>query len=202
MSKGTLYIISAPSGTGKSTIVGEILRADPSIWFSVSATTRPPRPGDKEGVTYYFKTRQEFEQLIASGGMLEYAEFCGNYYGTPKQSVFDRLKEGRDVILEIETVGAYKVMDAFLEAVSIFILPPSLSVLRHRLEKRGTDSEEVINRRISEAAGEIEKAIRYDYIVINDNLEQAVDEVKTVMKAAKRLTKINNDIIKGVLKEC
>ena len=202
MSKGTLYIISAPSGTGKSTIVGEILKSDPNIWFSVSATTRSPRPEDKEGVTYFFRTREEFESLIESGGMLEHAEFCGNYYGTPKQSVFDKLNEGRDVILEIETVGAYTVMDACPDAVSIFILPPSLEVLRHRLEKRGTDSEEVIDRRISEAAGEIKKAERYDYVVVNGELEKAIDDVRAVMKAAKKMTKLNNETIKGVLEKC
>ena len=202
MNKGTLYIISAPSGTGKSTIVSRVLAADPNIHFSVSATTRSPREGEVDGVNYYFKTREEFLHLIETGGMLEHAEFCDNFYGTPKKPVFDKLAEGHDVILEIETVGAKKVMDACPEAVSIFILPPSLQELRHRLETRATDSAEVINKRIAEARAEIEKSPNYDFIVINDDLDKAVDDVKEVMKAAKNLTKLNQETIEGVLEKC
>ena len=202
MNRGTLFIISAPSGTGKGTIVSELLRADPNIHFSVSATTRAPRDGETDGVNYYFITREEFLKLIDSGGMLEHAEFCGNYYGTPKRAVYDKLREGHDVILEIETVGAMKVKEACPEAISIFILPPSLSELRRRLEKRATDSEEVIAKRVAEAKAEIEKSVRYDYIVVNDDLEKAIGEVKTVMCAAKRMTKLNQDTIEGVLIKC
>lgn len=202
MNKGTLFIISAPSGTGKGTIVSRILSADPNIHFSVSATTRAPREGEVDGVNYYFITREEFLKLIESGGMLEHAEFCGNFYGTPKKAVYDKLAEGHDVILEIETVGAMKVMSECPESVSIFILPPSLAELRNRLKTRATDSDDVIERRISEAGREIEKSVNYDYIVINDDLEKAIEDVKNVMSAAKRMTKINQDTIEGVLKKC
>ena len=202
MNKGTLFIISAPSGTGKGTIVSRILNADPNIHFSVSATTRAPREGEVDGVNYYFITREEFLKLIESGGMLEHAEFCGNFYGTPKKAVYDKLAEGHDVILEIETVGAMKVMTECPEAVSIFILPPSLAELRNRLKTRATDSDDVIERRISEAGREIEKSVNYDYIVINDDLEKAIEDVKNVMSAAKKMTKINQDTIEGVLKKC
>ncbi len=202
MQKGTLFIISAPSGTGKSTIVGELLKRDPNICFSVSATTREPREGEREGVDYYFISRKEFNDMIASGGMLEHAEFCGNMYGTPKKAVFDRLEEGRDVILEIETVGAYKVMLNVPEAVSIFILPPSLETLRHRLEKRGTDSSEVIERRIAEAEGEIKKSRKYDYTVVNGDLEKAIEDISLVMKASKFLRKVNKETVEGVLEKC
>lgn len=200
--KGTLYIISAPSGTGKGTIVAELLRSDPSIFFSVSATTRSPREGEVHGVNYLFISREEFLKTAESGGMLEYAEFCENFYGTPKKPVTDALEAGRDVILEIETVGAMKVMQSVPEAVSIFILPPSIAELRHRLEVRGTETKEVIDKRISEARAEIEKALNYEYVVVNDDLEKAIDDVKTVMKAAKKMKKLNSDTIKGVLAKC
>lgn len=202
MTKGTLYIISAPSGTGKGTIVAELLKADPNIHFSVSATTRSPREGEQNGVNYYFIDRKEFSELIENGGMLEYAEFCGNLYGTPKKPVYDKLNEGHDVILEIETVGAYKVMEACPDAVSIFILPPSLKALRHRLEKRGTETPEVIERRVAEAEGEIKKAFRYDYAVINDDLDKAVEDVRALMKFAKKMKNTKNEMIEGVLKQC
>lgn len=200
--KGTLYIISAPSGTGKGTIVAELLRSDPSIFFSVSATTRSPREGEVHGVNYLFISREEFLKTAENGGMLEYAEFCENFYGTPKKPVTDALEAGRDVILEIETVGAMKVMQSVPEAVSIFILPPSIAELRHRLEVRGTETKEVIDKRISEARAEIEKALNYEYVVVNDDLEKAIDDVKTVMKAAKKMKKLNSDTIKGVLAKC
>lgn len=202
MNKGTLYIISAPSGTGKSTIVANLLKSDPNLHFSVSATTREPREGEIDGVDYFFMSREEFSELIYSGGMLEHAEFCGNCYGTPKKPVYEALERGQDVILEIETVGAYKVMMAEPEAVSIFILPPSLEALKQRLEKRGTDTQEIISQRVAEAESEIKKAGKYDYIVINDNLDKAVEDVKTVMKAAKMSTKLNKALIEGVLKQC
>ena len=188
MNRGTLFIISAPSGTGKGTIVSEILKSDPNIYFSVSATTRAPREGEKDGVNYFFITREEFLGLIETGGMLEHTEFCGNLYGTPKKAVYDKLDSGRDVLLEIETVGAMNVKAACPEAVSIFILPPSLYELRRRLEKRGTDPEEVIARRIAEARA--------------DDLESAINDVKSVMSASKKLSKLNHDIIEGVLKKC
>ncbi len=202
MNRGTLFIISAPSGTGKGTIVSEILKSDPNIYFSVSATTRAPREGEKDGVNYFFITREEFLGLIETGGMLEHTEFCGNLYGTPKKAVYDKLDSGRDVLLEIETVGAMNVKAACPEAVSIFILPPSLYELRRRLEKRGTDPEEVIARRISEARAEIEKSRLYDFVVMNDDLESAINDVKSVMSASKKLSKLNHDIIEGVLKKC
>ena len=202
MNKGTLFIISAPSGTGKGTIVSQILASDPNIHFSVSATTRAPREGETDGVNYYFITRDEFKNLIETGGMLEHAEFCGNFYGTPKQPVYDKLNEGHDVILEIETVGAAKVMAACPEAVGIFILPPSIAELRRRLENRATDSAEVIAKRVAEAKAEIEKSYNYDYVVVNDDLDTAIAEVKAVMTAAKKMTKLNHETIEGVLKKC
>lgn len=197
--KGTLYVISAPSGCGKGTILSEVLKNFKNIHYSVSATTRKPREGELNGVNYYFITRDEFEEEIANGGMLEYAEFCGNYYGTPKAKVMEKLDLGIDVILEIETVGAMKVKESYPDAVLIFILPPSIDTLRERLIGRGTEALDVIDRRVGEAASEIEKSYNYDYVLVNDNLIEAIEGLEIIMKSCKYMTKFNSNTIKGVL---
>ena len=193
MSKGTLFIVSGPSGCGKGTVLAEILKQD-NVYYSVSATTRTPRPGEVNGVNYPFLSKDEFEKLIENGGMLEYANYCGNYYGTPKKPVEDMLAEGKNVILEIEVQGALKVMEKCPEAVSVFILPPSLKELRRRLHKRGTETEEVIEKRIGEAAGEIRKAINYDYVMINGELEIAVSDLLSIINSQK-LKKENSEYL-------
>lgn len=193
MSKGTLFIVSGPSGCGKGTVLAEILKQD-NVYYSVSATTRTPRPGEVNGVNYHFLSKDEFEKLIENGGMLEYANYCGNYYGTPKKPVEDMLAEGKNVILEIEVQGALKVMEKCPEAVSVFILPPSLKELRRRLHKRGTETEEVIEKRIGEAAGEIRKAINYDYVMINGELEIAVSDLLSIINSQK-LKKENSEYL-------
>lgn len=193
MSKGTLFIVSGPSGCGKGTVLAEILKQD-NVYYSVSATTRAPRPGEVNGVNYHFLSKDEFEKLIENGGMLEYANYCGNYYGTPKKPVEDMLAEGKNVILEIEVQGALKVMEKCPEAVSVFILPPSLKELRRRLHKRGTETEEVIEKRIGEAAGEIRKAVNYDYVMINGELEIAVSNLLSIINSQK-LKKENSEYL-------
>lgn len=193
MSKGTLFIVSGPSGCGKGTVLAEILKQD-NVYYSVSATTRAPRPGEINGVNYHFLSKDEFEKLIENGGMLEYANYCGNYYGTPKKPVEDMLVEGKNVILEIEVQGALKVMEKCPEAVSVFILPPSLKELRRRLHKRGTETEEVIEKRIGEAAGEIRKAVNYDYVMINGELEIAVSDLLSIINSQK-LKKENSEYL-------
>ena len=193
MSKGTLFIVSGPSGCGKGTVLAEILKQD-NVYYSVSATTRAPRPGEINGVNYHFLSKDEFEKLIENGGMLEYANYCGNYYGTPKKPVEDMLAEGKNVILEIEVQGALKVMEKCPEAVSVFILPPSLKELRRRLHKRGTETEEVIEKRIGEAAGEIRKAVNYDYVMINGELEIAVSDLLSIINSQK-LKKENSEYL-------
>ncbi len=193
MSKGTLFIVSGPSGCGKGTVLGEILKQD-NVYYSVSATTRAPRPGEINGVNYHFLSKDEFEKLIENGGMLEYANYCGNYYGTPKKPVEDMLAEGKNVILEIEVQGALKVMEKCPEAVSVFILPPSLKELRRRLHKRGTETEEVVEKRIGEAAGEIRKAVNYDYVMINGELEIAVSDLLSIINSQK-LKKENSEYL-------
>lgn len=197
--KGTLYVISAPSGCGKGTILSEVLKNFKNIHYSVSATTRQPREGELNGVNYYFITREEFETEISNGGMFEYAEFCGNYYGTPKAKVMEKLDLGIDVILEIETVGAMKVKESYPDAVLIFILPPSIDTLKERLIGRGTEALDVIDRRVGEAASEIEKSYNYDYVLVNDNLIDAIEGLEIIMKSCKYMTKFNSNTIKGVL---
>ena len=191
--KGLLLVVSAPSGCGKGTILGEILKDD-SFYYSISATTRAPREGEQDGVNYHFITKEEFEQRIAQGGMLEYAQYCGNYYGTPKKEVEQMRDAGRDVILEIEVEGAMKVRALCPDAVFLFIAPPSVEELRRRLNKRGTEAAEVIEERVSQASRELSYANRYDYIIVNGELEKAIQDFRTVVRAEKRRTKNGNKI--------
>lgn len=194
MNKGMLIVVSGPSGCGKGTVLAEILKSD-RIFYSVSATTRSPRQGETDGVNYYFLTKEKFEKLIEEDGMLEYASYCGNYYGTPKKPVEDMLEQGKHVILEIEVQGAMKVMEKCPEAVFVFILPPSLKELERRLNKRGTEAEDVIKKRLSEAAGEIKQAYKYNYAVINGELEKAVDDLKAIIRAEElKSTNFKNNI--------
>lgn len=191
--KGLLLVVSAPSGCGKGTILGEILK-DEGFYYSISATTRAPREGEQDGVNYYFITKEEFEQRIARGGMLEYAQYCGNYYGTPKKEVEQMREAGRDVILEIEVEGAMKVRSLCPDAVFLFIAPPSVEELRRRLNKRGTEAAEVIEERVAQASRELSYADRYDYIIVNGELEKAIDDFRTIVRAEKLRTKNGNKI--------
>lgn len=188
MNKGLLIVVSAPSGCGKGTILAEILK-DSRFYYSISATTRKPREGEENGVNYHFLSREQFEDLIQNNGLLEYAEFCDNYYGTPRKQVEEKLSEGKNVILEIEVQGAMKIKETCPEAVFIFILPPSVKELRRRLNKRGTESEEVIDQRISKAVGEIKMADKYDYIMINDDLDKAIEDMKAIISVEKMTCK-------------
>ena len=183
MNKGRLFVISGPSGTGKGTICKELIKDD-KIRLSVSMTTRNPREGEVHGVSYYFATKEEFLQKIDAGGFLEYAEVFGNYYGTPKLEVLELLDEGIDVLLEIDVQGALQIKEVYPEAVLVFILPPSMAELRARLTGRGTETQEVVERRLGEAAKEISYVKDYDYAVINDDLEDAIDNVKMVIRAS------------------
>ena len=200
MNKGKLFVVSAPSGCGKGTILFEVLNNNKNLFYSVSATTRTPREGEIDGVNYYFLSKDEFKREIDNGGMLEYAQYCDNFYGTPKKKVVEKLEQGIDVILEIETKGAMQVKGVMPEAVLIFILPPSVLELRRRLNKRGTEEESVIEKRVKEAEDEILKAHNYDYIIMNDELDKAIEDFEAVLKASKLTKENNKNMIEEVLK--
>lgn len=199
MSKGRLIVFSAPSGCGKGTMLAEILK-DEHFRCSVSATTRAPRPGEVDGVNYHFLTREDFESRVAAGEFLENAEYCGNCYGTLASEVDAYLEKGQNVILEIEVQGAMKIREKRPEALFIFVIPPSVGELRRRLKKRGTEAEEVIARRVAEAAGEIAQAGKYDYVIVNDALEDAVKDFFTVVEAEKFRGSLSGELINEVLK--
>lgn len=180
--KGKLFVYAGASGVGKGTILKEILKADSSVRLSVSATTRSPREGEVDGREYFFVSRERFEEMIAQQGFLEYAEYCDNYYGTPRAYVDEQLSKGYNVFLEIELKGATNVLKLFPDAVSIFILPPSVDELERRLRSRGTESEEAISKRLKRADVEIGSAKMYKYTVVNDDLEKAVAEVLEIVR--------------------
>ena len=200
MNKGKLFVVSAPSGCGKGTILFEVLNKNKNLFYSVSATTRAPREGEIDGVNYYFLSKDEFKMEIDNGGMLEYAQYCDNFYGTPKKKVVEKLEQGIDVILEIETKGAMQVKGVMPEAVLIFILPPSVLELRRRLNKRGTEEESVIEKRVKEAEDEIRRAFNYDYIIMNDELDKAIEDFEAVLKASKLTKENNKNMIEEVLR--
>ena len=186
MKKGLLIVISGASGTGKGTVCKELLARERGVAFSVSATARAPREGEQDGREYYFRTRAEFEAMIAEGAFLEYADVYGNYYGTPLAPIEARRSAGEDILLEIDTQGALNVMERCPDGTFIFLLPPSLEELRRRITGRGTESEESLARRLAAARDEIRLGRRYRYAVLNDTVEDATARIQTIL-AAERL---------------
>lgn len=180
MNRGSLFIVSGPSGTGKGTVCTELVKHE-NIFLSISATTRDKRIGEEEGVTYFYTTREKFTEMIAEGKMLEYAEYSGNFYGTPREAVENMLAAGKNVILEIEVQGALKVKKQMPEAVLIFVVPPSIAELKKRLVDRGRESEEEIRRRIGEASREFMQLPQYNYVVVNDDLTGCVNDVLKII---------------------
>ncbi|MBE5755718.1 MAG: guanylate kinase [Clostridiales bacterium] len=182
--KGMLIVYSGPSGVGKGTIRKKVFeRFGDKLFYSISMTTRAPREGEIDGVDYYFVTREYFEEQIEAGNFLEYAEFVGNYYGTPKDKVEKKLNNGYDVMLEIEVDGATQVKQKVEDAISIFVVPPSMEALENRLQGRKTEEQEIIQKRLEKARREIVLAGLYDYVVINDDLEEATEDVVSIIKS-------------------
>lgn len=199
MSKGRLIVFSAPSGCGKGTMLAEILK-DERFYVSVSATTRQPRDGEIDGVNYHFISKEEFLKRIDDDDFIEYAEYCNNFYGTLKSEVDNKLENGINVILEIEVQGAMKIRDMRPDAIFVFVAPPSITELRRRLKKRGTESVEVIEERISKAADEIMLAENYDYVIVNAALEDAVSDFLSIIRAEELKSEFSGEIINEVLK--
>ncbi|WDY57977.1 guanylate kinase [Pseudomonas sp. PSKL.D1] len=202
-SSGTLYIVSAPSGAGKTSLVNALIKDDGHVSVSVSHTTRSKRPGEEHGVNYHFVSHDEFKALIAQNDFLEHAEVFGNFYGTSRSALQQVLDQGNDLILEIDWQGARQVRELMPEARSIFILPPSQEALRHRLDNRGQDSEEIIAGRMKEAVSEMEHYDEYEYVIINDNFADALEELKAVFRSNRLLLKKqqqrNGELLKDLL---
>ena len=196
---GILIVLSGASGTGKDTVIRELLKKSDKFSLSVSATTRQPRKGERDGADYFFIKREEFLKKAERGEFLEYAEYCGNFYGTPKDYVFKMLEKGTDVILEIEVDGGSQIKTKYADAVSIFIVPPSVKVLKERLSRRGLDNDKVIEKRLSQSEKEIRCAANYDYIVINDSLEQCAKDILKILEAERMKSKRLSYIIDEVL---
>ena len=198
MRKGLLVLVSGPSGTGKGTVCNLLREKHPELAYSISATTRQPRPGEVDGVNYSFYAQATFEAMIAAGELLEWANVYGNYYGTPKQAVLDRLEAGEDILLEIDTQGALNVMEAMPEGLYVFLLPPSLEELEKRLRGRGTETEESIARRLGAAKEEIGRAVKYRYVVVNDTVEKAEETIANIIAAEHNRTDLNEDLLKAL----
>ncbi len=195
--KGLLIVISGPSGTGKGTICKELLsRNIPDLELSISVTTRKPRVGELEGLNYFFKDKADFIKMIENNEFIEYARVYDNYYGTPKQYVFDRLNEGKDVILEIDTQGAVNVKNKLDQGILIFIVPPSFEELKNRILNRGTETQEDIKKRLRCANEEIKLSSYYDYLIVNDSIRSAADKIENILQAEKcRIKRVNIDYL-------
>ena len=198
MSKGILIVLSGLSGAGKGTLVKELMKTYDNYALSISMTTRKPREGEVHGREYFFTERESFEEKIAQNGLIEYAEYCGNYYGTPRDYVEEMLAAGRDVLLEIEIQGMHKVKKMFPDMLTLFVTPPSIAELEKRLRGRGTETEEVIRKRLARAAEEAKGMEDYEYLVVNDDLQECVEEIHSIVKAAKRASRRNTEFINNI----
>ncbi len=196
--EGLLVVVSGPSGTGKGTLLSNIRQKENYIKFSVSATTREPRNGEVDGVNYFFKTHEEFNSMIKNGELVEWVKYCDNYYGTPKKCIEDTIKSGFDCLLEIEVEGALNIKNIYPDCVSIFILPPSFDELRRRIEGRGTEKPEAIEKRMEKAIKEMKYVDKYDYVVVNDDIEEAVNSIKCILASEKLKFDRNINILESI----
>ena len=201
MNKGILVVVSGFSGAGKGTVMKELMRRSANYALSVSVTTRAPRPGEEDGREYFFRTKEEFEQLIREDALIEYAGYVDNYYGTPRSYVEQKLEEGKDVILEIEIQGAMKVKEKNPETLLVFVTPPTVEELKRRLEGRGTEKADVIASRLSRAAEEAEGMDAYDYILINDDLDECVERMHALIQSEHFRMSRNTEFINRIKEE-
>ncbi len=199
MSKGGIFIVSGPSGSGKDTLLVELFKKCPKIKFSISSITRPMREGEREGEKYNFISREQFENMLENDQLLEHNVYVGNYYGTPKAPVLAASENGDDIIIEVDVNGAKQIREKLPQAVSIFIMPPSFAELKRRLSGRGTETQELINKRMESALSEIERATEYDYIVVNDDIDTAVGDIIKVISGSRLMLKRQKHIIDEVL---
>lgn len=191
-SRGVLIVLSGPSGAGKNTLLNAVLPRIPDLRYSVSVTTRPPRPGEVEGVNYFFVDNAEFDRMVESNELLEWAEFCGNRYGTPRRFVEEALSRGESVITDLDIQGARQIKSTYPDGVFVFLLPPSMAELRKRLTRRGTEGDEAISRRLETATEELRAIVDYDYWVVNDSLEAATADLEAIIRAERqRVTRID-----------
>ena len=202
MSKGGVFVVSGPSGSGKDTVLKGLFAENPDIVFSISSITRAMRPGEKEGEKYNFISREHFEEMIKNDLLLEHNVFVGNYYGTPRIPVEKAVSEGRDIIIEVDVNGAEQIRRKLPDAVTVFIMPPSFEELKRRLVGRGTESEELIEKRLRSALDEIKRAEEYDYIIVNDDAAAASQSLMSVIKACRLKTERQKNIINEVLEKC
>ena len=202
MNKGGVFIISGPSGSGKDTVMTKLFKKMPELLFSISSITRAMRAGEREGEKYNFITREKFEDMLKNDRLLEHNEFVGNYYGTPREPVERAVANGQDMVIEVDVNGAAQIREKMPEAVSIFIMPPSFAELKRRLSGRGTESEELIQKRLTSALGEIKRAAEYDYIVVNKDIAAAADDIMSVILSSRLKTDRQTKIIDEVLSEC
>ena len=181
--KGLVFCVSGPSGVGKGTIIAELRKITPSIIHSISVTTRQPRPGEMDGIHYYFRQPDEFQQMMAQGEILEHDSYCGNFYGTPRKPLIEATEQGRDVLMDVTVPGSLAVMENFPDAITLFLLPPSFTELRRRLTKRGTENPEVVEKRLQKAREEIEKARLLQYVVVNDDIQITARKILSIAEA-------------------
>lgn len=202
MNKGGIFIVSGPSGSGKDTLLVELFKKCPKIKFSISSITRGMREGEKEGEKYNFISREKFESMLEKDEFLEHNVYVGNYYGTPKAPVLAASENGEDIIIEVDVNGAEQIRKKLPQAVSIFIMPPSFAELKRRLSGRGTETEEIIEQRMQSALSEIKRATEYDYIVVNDDINTAVEDIITIISGSRLMLKRQKHIIDEVLEKC
>lgn len=199
MNKGGVFVVAGPSGSGKDTLFKELFKRKPEIKFSISSITRPMRVGEVEGEKYNFITREKFLNMLENDELLEYNEYIGNYYGTPKAPVIAAIEKGQDILIEVDVNGAKEICQKLPEAITVFIMPPSYKELKRRLSGRGTETQDLIDKRMKEALNEIARATEFDYIVVNDDIQTAVDDIIEVMSSSRLTLKRQKNLIDGVL---